>query len=115
MGVRMLEKGRSLAGDIPNILGALGQAWGLSGKKTIARKFLKRLQRVSKERYVPCASLALVYIGLGEKENALETLEKGCEQRHLVLCNLKVHPAYDDLRGEPRFKAVLQRIGLLPR
>jgi TolB-like protein/Flp pilus assembly protein TadD len=109
-----LEKGRSLAGDVPNILGALGQAWALSGNTAEARKFLKQLQQLSKTSYIPCSGIALIHLGLGEKEKALEILEAGCEQRHLVLATLKVHPAYDDLRGEPRFSAILQRMGLLP-
>jgi serine/threonine-protein kinase len=109
-----LEKGRLLAGDIPNILGALGQAWGLSGSADKARRFLAELQQLSKGRYVPCTGMALIHLGLGEKEKALDLLESGCEQRQPVLASLKVHPAYDTLREEPRFKAILKRIGLLP-
>jgi hypothetical protein len=60
-----------------------------------------------------CSS-ALIHSGLGEKERALEILEAGCEQRQSVLVALKVHPAYDDLRSEPRFNAILKRIGFNP-
>ena len=110
-----LKKGRELAGEIPNILGALGQAYGLSGRVKEARQTLDELERLAKSRFVPCTSLALVRLGLGEKEQALEILEEGCRQRELVLQSLMVHPAYADLRGEPRFTAILRKIGLLPR
>jgi serine/threonine-protein kinase len=109
-----LEKGRALAGDVPNILGALGQAWALSGNHEKGREFLAALGQLSKSRYVPCAGFALIHLGLGEKEKALEFLEMGCEQRHLMLATLNIHPAYDDLRGTPRFDAILRRMGLLP-
>ncbi len=109
-----LRKGRELAGDIPNILGALGQAFGLSGQAGEARRILGELTQLSTSRHVPCTSLALVHLGLGEKERALEILEEGCRQREIVLQPLKVHPAFDELRGEPRFTAILQRMRLLP-
>jgi serine/threonine-protein kinase len=112
--IALLHKGRSLAGEVPNILGALGQALALSGKRSEARQLLHQLQELSQHRHVACSSFALIHTGLGEKERALEILEAGCEQRQPVLVALNVHPAYDDLRGEPRFNAILKRIGFNP-
>jgi serine/threonine-protein kinase len=112
--IALLQKGRSLAGEVPTILGALGQALALSGKRSEARQLLHQLQELSQHRYVACSSFALIHTGLGEKERALEILEAGCEQRQSVLVALNVHPAYDDLRGEPRFNAILKRIGFNP-
>ncbi|MEO8126005.1 MAG: tetratricopeptide repeat protein [Bryobacteraceae bacterium] len=110
-----LQRGRALAGEVPNILGALGQAFGLGGRVKDARRTLDELTQLSETRFVPCTSLALVHLGLGEKAQALEILEEGCNQRQIVLQSLMVHPAYSDLRGEPRFTAILRKIGLLPR
>jgi hypothetical protein len=112
--ITQLQKGRELAGEIPNILGALGQAFGLSGQAEAARRILDELRQLSTTRYVPCTCMALVHLGLGQREQALEILEEGCRQREIVLQPLKVHPAYNDLRGERRFTAILNRIGLLP-
>ncbi len=109
-----LRKGRELAGDIPNILGALGQAFGLSGQAGEARRILDELRQLSASRFVPCTSVSLVHLGLGETEQALQSFEEECNRREIVLQPLKVHPAYDQLRGEPRFTAILQRMGLLP-
>jgi len=109
-----LEKGRSLAGDIPNILGALGQAWALSGNKDLARAFLSELQALAKTRYLPCTGPALIHIGLGELDRAIEILDAGSLEHHLMLGSLNVHPAYDPLRGEPKFQAILRRMRFIP-
>jgi serine/threonine-protein kinase len=108
----MLEKGRSLAGDVPNILAAMGQVFGLSGDHAAARGVLAQLHARAPETYIPSTSFAVVHLGLGEKERALEWLEKGCGQRDLPLAVLKVHPVYDSLRAQPRFQALLTRLGL---
>jgi hypothetical protein len=49
-------------------------------------------------------------MGLGEKQRALDWLEKGCEERELPMMMIKVHPLYDPLRGELRFEALLRRM-----
>jgi TolB-like protein/tetratricopeptide (TPR) repeat protein len=108
----MLEKGRTLAGDMPNILAAMGQVFGLSGDHAAARGVLAQLEARALEVYIPSTCFAVVHLGLGEKERALDWLEKGCGQRELTLAVLKVHPVYDSLSAEPRFQALLKRLGL---
>jgi len=56
--------------------------------------------------------LALIHIGLGEVDAALDWLEKAFEQRDASLIYLKVHTAYKSLLSEKRFTALLRRIGL---
>ena len=108
----MLEKGRSMAGDLPNILGAMGQVCALSGDERRARDLLAELERISHTSYVPSTCFAIIYLGLGEKSTAMDWLEKGCIQGESPLVCLKVHPIYDPLRGEPRFQALLRRLRL---
>jgi serine/threonine protein kinase/tetratricopeptide (TPR) repeat protein len=112
--VALLQKGRAMAGDLPNILGALGQTHALAGQRAEARQFLEELSRQSARKYVPSTSFALIHAGLGENDQALDWLEKGAEQRELPLSTLKVHPAYDSLRGEPRFTALLRQMRFEP-
>jgi tetratricopeptide (TPR) repeat protein len=112
--IGLLQKGRSLSPETPSILGALGQALALSGRQLEARQVLRDLHERSQDCYVACSCFALIHLGLGEKKKALEILEAGCQQRELVLMSLKMHPAYDDLRAEPRFDAILKRIGFNP-
>jgi serine/threonine-protein kinase len=112
--ITMLQKGRSLSGDIPNILGALGQTYALASRPAEARRLLDELTELSKRRHVPSSCFALILCGLGDKGRALDWLENGCRKRELPMVALKVHPAYDALRGEPRFQALLRTIGLVP-
>src|SRR5207244_11577608 len=64
------QKARALNDD-PSVLGLLGHAYAASGNKTEALKILEQLKELSKQRYVAAYSFALVYIGLGDKEEAL--------------------------------------------
>jgi serine/threonine-protein kinase len=110
--IGLLQKGRGLAGDVPNILGALGQTYALAGRPAEARGLLQELGALAAERYVPSTCFALIHAGLGENAEALQWLERGCEAHELPLTSLKVHPAYDGLRQEPRFDALLRTMRL---
>lgn len=110
--IQALEKGRALGGDIPSLLGALGQAHAFAGEREEALHLLRALHAVTTTRYVPSTSIALLHLALGEKEDALQQLEAGCERRDLALASLKMHPAYDPLRGEPRFERLVRIVGL---
>ena len=92
--------------------GDLGQAYALSGRRSEALKEIDKLQELSKQRYVAPYNLALIYASLGDKDNALEWLEKAYEDRSTLLVWIKVDPRLDNLRSEPRFKAVIKRMGL---
>jgi serine/threonine-protein kinase len=110
--IAMLEKGRTLAGDVPNILGVMGQVYALAGEPARAREVLVKLAELAARSYVPSTVFAIVHLGLGENHRALEWLETGCDQRELPLSALKVHPVYDPLRSEPRFQVMLKRLRL---
>jgi TolB-like protein len=112
--ITMLQKGRSLSGDIPNILGCLGQTYALASRPADARRLLDELSELSTRRHVPSSCRALIHLGLGEKDRALDCLELGVQKREMPMAALNVHPAYDDLRGEPRFRELLRKIGLTP-
>jgi TolB-like protein len=105
--LRMLDHGRSMAGDIPNILAAMGQVYGLGGETDRARDMLAKLDDLARTAYVPSTAFAVVHLGLGEYERALDWLEKGLALRDPPLTSLYAHPVYDPLRGYPRFDALL--------
>jgi serine/threonine-protein kinase len=109
--LRLLDQGRAMAGDIPNILAAMGQVYGLGGEKERAREMLERLAGMARTGYVPSTSFAIVHLGLGELDRALDWLEKGLAVHDPPLCSLNVHPVYDPLRGEPRFQRLLAALG----
>jgi serine/threonine-protein kinase len=111
--IQMLERARALAGDLPTIMGAMGQAYGLSGHASKARHALARLETMRSFSYAPATCLALTCLGLGQFDRALTWLEKGVDRRESNVVLIGVHPAYDDLRGDSRFeKLVADHLGL---
>ncbi len=108
--VGMLRKARLLAGDLPSILGALGQTYALAGQPGRAREALGELRALGERCYVAASCFALVHAGLGENGAALDWLERGCAARELPMISLKMHPAYDSLRREPRYQALVERV-----
>ena len=112
--IAMLEKAHRMAGDLPSIVGALGQVLALSGKQSQARECLQKLHDMSNSRHVQSVAFAILHLGLGDIDQSLTWLETACEQRESQIAGLKVHPVYDSLRAEPRYQAILHRIGFLP-
>ncbi|HEV2094919.1 MAG TPA: FlgO family outer membrane protein, partial [Chthoniobacterales bacterium] len=107
------QKARAL-NDEPKMLGLLGHAYASSGNKTEALKILEQLKELYKQRYAPAYSFALVYLGLGDKEEALRWLEKSYEDRAgSEIGRIRVDPFLDPLRGEPRFQALAEKV--IPR
>jgi tetratricopeptide (TPR) repeat protein len=92
----------------------LGYALAKSGKQTEARAVLEELLKLSTERYVPSYNIALIYNGLGEREQTLAWLERAYEQRDARLIFLKVEPKWNNLRSDPRFVDLLRRVRLAP-
>ena len=104
------QKARALNDD-PAVLGVLGRAHGFSGNKTEAEKILDQLKKLSQERYVSAYSFALVYVGLGNKEEALRWLEQSYQDRAgSDIGYIRVDPLLDPLRGDPRFEALAEKI-----
>ena len=112
--IAMLQEAIKIAGDIPNVTGALGQALALAGRRDEALKCLDELHSKSRSRYVPSTCFAIVHMGLGEWDRSLDWLEIACDQHELPITVAKVHPVYDPLREHPRFNAILARLGFLP-
>jgi serine/threonine-protein kinase len=110
--IEMLQKGRALSGDLPNILSALGQTHALAGNQQEADRLLAELHRLAGFRYVPSTCFAIIHLGLGDHVNALLWLERGTDAHDLPLTSLKVHPLWDPLREEPRFQALIRRLRL---
>src|SRR5205823_4768175 len=111
--IHMFEKGRKLGGDVPSLLGALGQACALAGREREARRLLDELTQLSQRLYASCTAFAIIHLGLGEKEHALGLLKRGCDRHELPVTGLKIHPVYDPLRSEPAFQNLLRRIGFI--
>jgi len=90
-----------------NILGYLGHAYGASGKRTEVLKILNEMKEMSKQKYVSPYDLALLYTGLGEKDKALEQLNRACDERAGWVIYLGVEPLFEPLKTDPRFQGLL--------
>ncbi len=104
------QKSFDLNGD-PYSLGILGQAYARNGQNEEARKILARLNEHGNARRVAPYAMALVYLGFGDKEHAIDELDRGYrdgETNYLFV--IKVDPLLDELRGDPRFEALVQKI-----
>jgi len=97
-------------GSLP--LSSLAHAYAITGKKKEGQEILKRLLEISGRAYVPAYDIAVVYMGLGEVDQTLEWLNRAFEERSGFLIYIKCDRRFDGLRSDPRYEALLKRIGL---
>jgi len=92
--------------------GFVGYAYAVSGHRTEAQRVLADLKERAKSEYVSPSARALIYIGLGDKDQAFAWLDKGYAERDWRLRELKVSPLFDSLRSDPRFTRLLRQVHL---
>ncbi len=97
--------------DDPFVLALLGQAYAKLGQRDEALKILAQLPQIEAHRYVPAYSYALLYMALGDKDKAIESLERSYrEGAGLDVIFLKVDPMLDPFQKEPRFQALVAKV-----
>jgi TolB-like protein/Tfp pilus assembly protein PilF len=100
------------SGDGPYSLGHLGYAYARAGKVDAAQRTISRLEEDVRKDGIGRYEIALVYAGLGRRQDAFKWLEDAYPVHDVGLVYLKVDPCLDPLRSDPRFTDLLQRIGL---
>ncbi len=95
------EKARQIDVSTPEILMDLGRAYGVAGKRAEAERIVAELKARQKTGYVSPFHIAMVYIGLGEKDQAFAALEEAYQARSWYMTWLKVAPEFDSLRSDP--------------
>ena len=108
----MPAEGSSLCGDQPNVLGALGQTYAMAGRPDQARKILAEMHALAEQRFIPHCSMAVIHVGLGEDEAALELLEKACGQREPPLASIGVHALWDPFANTRPLRRWLKSLAL---
>lgn len=99
--------------DKKSYAASLGYVYGKLGKRAEAQKILDDFRHTeAAEEYLPAHEKVLVYLGLGDRENALAGLEKAYQEHFLGLGALNVDPIYDDLRSDERFQNLLIKMNL---
>ncbi len=102
----VLSEGDALA------MAALGHVFAVSGKRREAQEVLAKLKERSKRKYVSAYDMATVYTGLGDKDRAFEWLQKAYEERSSFLVHVNWDPRFASLHLDPRFPALLRKLGL---
>jgi TolB-like protein/DNA-binding winged helix-turn-helix (wHTH) protein/Tfp pilus assembly protein PilF len=110
--VAEIQKGVNLSGGAPAYLGHLGYTYGVWGKRNEARKILLQLNQLSKRRYVSPYAIALVYVGLDEKDLAFDWLQKAVTDRSIPPATLRMEEELASLRSDPRYALLVSQVGL---
>lgn len=110
--IATLEKAVEVSDRAPRHLSSLGHAYAMAGHRKRARAIVDELARSSRDRYVSPYALAVVHAGLGEKERALDFLEKACDERSSPMPFVNVNSQLRPLRVDARFRSLVARIGL---
>ena len=109
--IREFRQARKLSNDGPAQMAALGHAYAISGRRREAEQVLDEMKALSKRRFVPADQVAIIYMGLGDKDRALELLNQADKERGNWIMNMWMDPRFDSLRSDPRFKDLLRRLG----
>lgn len=106
------EGGLMQSPEHPEMLFVVGQAYATQGRRREAESYLERLRAVERTRYVRTYWSACILAALGDTDAALAALERSLRDRDIFLPRARIDPMMDPLRDEPRFTAILARMGL---
>ena len=109
---KFLAVARTAAPQNAYVVSAIGYALARSGRMAEARQILGELDQMESSRYVPPTSRARITAGLGEIEATLTLLERAANEREARIVHVLIQPEFRLLHGEPRFEALVDRLGL---
>lgn len=109
-----LQKAVTLSGESPLMKGTLGVGYAMAGDRGAAQRTLGELEKLRAESYASALDLAALHAALGNREQAFRWLDQAAAERSFHLIYLKVWPELDTLRSDPRFRALVLRLGLEP-
>ena len=107
-----LERARALTGPRPDVITPHAYVLARSGRQLEARAMVDELRRISQPRAPAPMRIAFLHIGLGETDRAFEWLDKAIDARDWQVALLNIEPAFDTLRSDRRFAALVERVGL---
>jgi Flp pilus assembly protein TadD len=111
--IQEFQKALQLSGtDDPDLMLDLGFAYATTGNRREAEQILAKLKSLQERGLVPSGSVAILYGALGDSNEAFAWIEKAYEERDPQLTYLKTGRRFEPLRHDPRFQALVRRIGL---
>jgi serine/threonine protein kinase/Flp pilus assembly protein TadD len=108
--IKEYETAIKLMGRDPSALALLGCAYAAQGKQADALKLLEEMKGIAKEKYVSPYDLALLYTSLGQKQEAIQQLNKAYEERSGWTIYVRVEPMFDSLHAERGFSDLVRRL-----
>jgi Flp pilus assembly protein TadD len=106
------QHARELEKDNPEIWSGLGHAYALAGERAEAQKVLDDFKKISAQSYVAPYNVAVIYAGLGEKDQVFGWLDRAYKDRSYYLAvYLTTDARLDSLRSDPRFAELRKKIG----
>src|SRR6202165_4178242 len=109
--IEVMETAMRLSPDDSYALGYLGYTYAVTGRRADALKILQRLDEMEKHRYVSRFAPVYIYTGLGDKNKAFEWLEKAYQERSDSLAWFRFDPESKVLQSDPRFAALMRKVG----
>jgi len=109
------KQAKSLSGESTGMRIELAHAYAVSGRRREAQRMMGELMEQAKQSYVSPYGIAMIHVGLGEKDQALAWLQRAYQERTWDLVYLKVDPKLDSLRTDPRLTDLLRQLGLSPQ
>jgi tetratricopeptide (TPR) repeat protein len=110
--ITAFKKAVTRSGRGSGYVASLAHAYALAGRRREALNLLKEISEFARKRYVSPFAFALVYTGMGKKDQAFAWLEKAYQERASALPFVKVNPRFAPLHSDPRFHKLLRRMGL---
>jgi DNA-binding winged helix-turn-helix (wHTH) protein/tetratricopeptide (TPR) repeat protein len=96
----------------PRFEAYLGYGYAAAGRRHEARDVLEALEARRREQYVSSFGIALIHDALGQKAAALAAIERACDDRAVEFAQMTQYPTFKTIASEPRFLAVMRRVGL---
>ncbi|MEJ2720138.1 MAG: protein kinase [bacterium] len=109
--IDIIRKAEPAAAENAYSLGYFGGAYGRAGLKDDALRILAQLDELALRRYVSTVHRAILLVGMGEIDEALDNIEKSIEERCPVNIFAKTYPFFDCLKSNVRFQALMKKIG----
>jgi TolB-like protein/DNA-binding winged helix-turn-helix (wHTH) protein/Tfp pilus assembly protein PilF len=108
-----LKRAQSLpGGSAPPFLAELGYAYARTGQQAAALKLLNKLKGRAREEFIDPYNIAIIYVGLGDKDQGFTWLDKARQEHSPNIVWLNIEPKFDGLRSDRRFAVLVRRIGL---
>jgi TolB-like protein/Tfp pilus assembly protein PilF/predicted Ser/Thr protein kinase len=107
-----MNKTRELSGDAAVAITGLGQAYAAAGRHEETKGILEELEARSQKQFVSPYRVAEIYAAMGDFDKAFELANKAYEERDENLIFIKIDPPFAPVRSDPRYQALLKKVGL---